>query len=139
VPSLVAAIGFFCSEVIALTAFLALGIFLYAAVAPDAVATGSSILSIHELLRALGASVVFMILSGYLVSIAILLVIFRNRVLSLTHAGLITLLFVLHAGFFLFYLRGPVVVSSSTLAVAVGVVCVIAAAATQYLFWRRWL
>jgi hypothetical protein len=139
VPSLVAAIGFFCSEVIVLTAFLALGIFLLAAAAPDAVTTSSSILTTHELLRAIGASVGFMILSGYLVSVATLLVIFRNRLLSLTHAGWITLLFVVHAVFFLFYLRGPAVVSSSALLVVVGIACVIAAAATEYFLWRKWL
>ena len=124
---------------IVLTAFLALGVFLQAAAAPAAIATSSSIFTIDELLGALGVSVMFMILSGYLVSIAILLVIFRNRLLSLTHAGWVTLLFVLHAGFFLFYLRGPAVLSSSVLLIAVGVVCVIAAAATEYLVWRQWL
>jgi hypothetical protein len=140
VLSLAVAIGFFCSEVIVLVVFLALGAMLSAAATSDAALSNpSSILSTHEAIRALGASILFIILSGYLVSLATLCAIFRARLLSLTHATWVTLLFVLHAGFFLFYLRAPAVLSSSLMLVAVGVVCVIAAVATEYFLWRKWL
>jgi hypothetical protein len=139
VPRLLAVIGFFCSEVIVLIIFLALGILLFAAVPISGATSSSSVLATREVLRAIGVSVLFIVVSGYLASVAMLLVIFRNRLLSLTHATWLTALFALHAVFFIFYLRGPAIVSSSMLLVAVGVICVSAAAATQYVLWRRWL
>lgn len=134
-----AAIGFFLSEVVVLAVFLALGTMLYAVAAGDTAVGSTSIWSADEVLRAFGASMLFLILSGYLVSLAVLLVMFRSRPLSPTHAAWATLLFALHAFFFLFYLRAPAVLSSNSALVAVGVVCVIVAAASQYLLWRKWL
>ena len=136
---LVVAIGFFCSEVVLLLAFLGLGLMVSTAVMSHAGVGTSSIWSVDELRRAFGASMIFMVLSGYIVSVAALLALFRARPLSFTHAASVALLFVMHAGFFLFYLRGPAVPSSSLMLIAVGVGCVIAAAAVQYFLWNKWL
>lgn len=133
----VVAIGFFCSEMVLLIVFLSLGVMVSTAAMGHAGIGTSPLWSFDEVRRAFGASMIFMVLSGYIVSIAALLALFRARPLSLTHAACITLLFVLHAGFFLFYLRGPAVPSSSVMLIGVGVACVIAATAAQYFFWSK--
>jgi hypothetical protein len=133
------AIGFFCSEVLALIVFLALAMLLSAGVSTDGSPYTSSLWSTHEIARSVGASIGFLVLSGYIVSVTILSVIFRSRLLSLTHGVWLTLLFILHAGFFLFYLRGPAVLSSGLILLATGVVCVLGAAAVEYFLWRKWL
>lgn len=136
---LAVAIGFYCSEVVLLLVFLSLGLMVSTAVMSHAGVGTSSLWSVDELRRAFGASMIFMVLSGYIVSIAALLALFRARPLSLMHAAWVALLFLLHAGFFLFYLRGPAVSSSSVMLIAVGVACVIAAAAAQYILWNKWI
>lgn len=139
VLSLVVAIGFFCSEMVLLIVFLGLGLMVSTAAMSNAAVGTSPLWSVDEARRALVASMGFMILSGYIVSVATLLACFRARPLSSTHAAWVLVLFVLHAGFFLLYLRGPAVLSSSLLLIAVGLACVIIAAAAQYFLWRKWL
>lgn len=136
---LAVAIGFYCSEVVLLLAFLGFGLMVSTAAMSHAGVGTSSLWSVDELRRAFGASMIFMVLSGYIVSVAALLALFRARPLSLTHAACVALLFVMHAGFFLFYLRGPAVPSSAVMIIVVGVVSVIAAAAMQYLLWHKWM
>lgn len=135
------AICFFVSEMVLLTVFLALGIALFAAVAGDAAGGSASMFSAREALRCLGASVIFVCLSGYFVSVALALLVafFRTRLLSLTHLAWATVLFVFHAAFFLLYLRGPAVLSTSLMLIAIGAVSVVAAATTEYVLWRKWL
>jgi hypothetical protein len=136
---LAVAVGFYCSEVVLLLVFLGLGLMVSTAPMGHAGVATSLLWYVDEARRAFGASMIFMVLSGYIVSVAALLALFRARPLSLTHAVWITFLFVLHAAFFLFYLRGPAVPSSSVMLIAVGVACVIAAAAAQYVLWSKWL
>lgn len=132
-------VGFFLLDAFLLVAFLALGMMLPTALVGNPITAGSSILSLDELRRAVGAALVFMMLSGYTVSVAILTAIFRNQLLSRARTIWLVLLFVLHAAVFLFYLNGPAVIELSALLIAVGVICVIAVTAVEYVLWRRWL
>lgn len=135
----VLALGFYVAEMVLLTTALAIGILLSNMLTGDAAAGSVPDFSVHEALRSFGASVLFMILSGYFVTVAGLVVLFRKRLLSLAHASWLVLLFLLHSGFFLFYLRASEVSSSSVALIATGAVCVGVAAAAEYMLWRRWL
>ena len=137
--SLAVAIGFLVSELLLLTIFIGLGLWVSAAAMTHAGVGTSPLWSVDEARRALGGSMIFMILSGYFLTVVITLACFRSRLLSLPHAAWVTLLFVLHAAFFFLYLWGPAVLSSSLLIVAVGVASVITAAVVQYFLWRTWL
>lgn len=137
--SLALAIGFYVFEVVLLTIALAFGIVLSATLTGDATAGSASAFSAHEALRAFGASLLFMVLSGYFVSVAGLVVLFRTQLLSLSRSMWLVLLFLVHSGFFLFYLRASEVSSSSVMLIGIGVVCVVAAATAEYMLWRRWL
>ena len=139
VLTLVVAIAFFFSEVILLVVFLGLGLMILTAAMSHAGVGTSHLWSIDEVRRAFIASTGFMVLSGYIVSVAALLALFRARPLSVTHAAWVSVLFVLHAVFFLFYLRGPAVSSSGVMLITVGVACVIAATAAEFFLWRKWL
>ena len=131
------ALGLLCSELALLIAFLGFGLMVFTAATTHAAVGAAPLWSVDEVRRALVASLGFMVLSGYVLSVTALLVFFRARPLSLMHAAWVALLFVLHAVFFLFYLRGPAVASSSVILIAAGVACVIAAAAVQYLLWNK--
>jgi hypothetical protein len=129
---------FFVSEVILLVAFLATGIYILAAVTIET-PPGVSYVLADEARRALGSAAVFIVLSGYIVSVAALLGYFRIQPLTLARAVWLVALFALHAGIFLFVMRAPAVVSTSLTLIAIGAVCVAAAASTEYILWRRWL
>jgi hypothetical protein len=133
------AIGFFISEVVMLIIFLSIAGLLSAAISTDADVGYSSLGSWSEIRSAMGAAMMFLTLSGYIISIAILSVIFYSRLLTVAHALWTTLLFVLHAALFWFYLRGPTALSSALILIAVGTVSVGGAAAMEYLLWRKWL
>jgi hypothetical protein len=132
-------IGFFISEVVLLIIFLAIAGLLSAAISTDVNVGYASLWSWSEIRSATGAAMMFLILSGYIISIAILSVIFYSRLLTVTHALWTTLLFVLHAAFFFFYLQGPAVLSSAFILIAVGTVSVGGAAVMEYFLWRKWL
>jgi hypothetical protein len=136
---LAVAIGFYISEVVLLVVCLSVGLMVFTAVTTPADVGTQSLGSIDEVRRAVGASVLFAILSGFAVSVAVLLALFRTRPLCLMHAASVALLFVIHATFFLFYLMGRAVPSSSAGLIAVGVACVAAAAKMQHALWNTWL
>ena len=133
------AIGLFISEVVVLIIVFAIALLLSVAILSDANDGYSSLWTLSEIRRAAGAAMLFLILSGYIISIAFLSLIFYSRLLSLTHALWATLLFVLHAAFFLFYLRGPAALSSALVLIVVGTTAVGGAATTEYFLWRKWL
>jgi len=133
------AIAFFCSEVLALIVFLALALLLLVGVSTEGSPYMASVWSASEIARSLGASSAFIVLSGYIFSVGILSVVFRSKPLSLAHGAWLTALFILHAGFFVFYLRGPAVLSSAMILLATGIVGVVGAIATEYFLWRKWL
>lgn len=131
--------GFILTEALLLIALLALGIALSASISSDLPIVEVPPTFLEEAFRAIGASVLFMVLSGYLVSVVTLTLIFRANPLSRTRASLLVMFFVLHAGVFLFYLRAPADFMASALLITVGVVCVVAVTMLEYLLWRRWL
>ena len=133
-----ALVAFLLVDLVMLVGMLAVGPMSFAALSTDPGPFRSSLLSTGEVFRALAGSVGFMTLSGYLVSVSVLTVIFRNRLLSRTRASSLALLFAAHAIFFLFYLRGPAAPAMSVLLIAIGVVCVIAVTMLENVFWRRW-
>lgn len=131
--------GFLLSEVLLLIALLTFGIVLSACISSDLPIVETPPMLLAEAFRAFGASVLFIVLSGYLVSVVTLTLIFRANPLSRLRASLLALLFVLHAGVFLFYLRAPADFKTSAVLIVVGVVCVIAVTMLEHLLWRRWL
>jgi len=133
------AIGFFLSEVLLLLIFLSIALLLSAAISTDSNVGYTSLWTVSEIRRATGAAMLFLFLSGYIISIAFLSLTFYSRPLSIAHALWATLLFVLHAAFFLFFLRGPAVFSSALILIVVGTTAVGGAATTEYLLWRKWL
>jgi len=135
----IAVIGFFVLDVLLLIVSLALGLMLLTALSDDPGAFQISLLSKSDVIRALGASTVFMILSGYVVSVMILTMIFRNRLLSRARAFWLALMFAVHSGVFLFYLRAPAAQISSVRLIAIGFICVIAVTSLEYFLWRRWI
>lgn len=131
--------GFLLSEVLLLTALLTLGIALSAIISSDLSIVEVPSKFLDEAFRAFGASVLFIVLSGYLVSVIALTLIFRANPISGTRALLLVLLFAVHAGVFLFYFRAPADFMTSAILMTVGVVCVIVVTILEYLLWRRWL
>lgn len=131
--------GFILSEALLLIALLAFGIALSASISSNLPIAEAPPTVMEEAFRAVGASVLFMVLSGYLVSVITLTLVFRANPLSRTRASLLVLFFVLHAGVFLFYLRAPANFTTSALLIAVGVICVVAVTILEYLLWRKWL
>lgn len=135
----VALITFLLVDLAMLVCILAIGLLSFTALSPDLGPFTSSLLSISETFRALVGAVGFMILSGYFVSVGVLTVIFRNRLLSRARASWLALMFAVHAIFFLFYLMGPAVPQTSALLIAIGVVCVIAVTMLENVLWRGWM
>lgn len=136
-------ISFMLSDVLLLVCTLSGGLLLFTALSGE-MSGGTStfaapLLSKGEIIEAFGIAAMFMILSGYIVSVVVLSVIFRDRLVSFARAAWLILLFVLHAGVFLFYLRGPAVYTTSALLIAVGVVCVFSVILMEYFLWRAWL
>ena len=132
-------IAFFLVELVMLLCMIAIGFMSFAVLSTDLDPYSSSPLSASEVLRALTVSLGFMILSGYAVSVGVLTVVFRNGLLSRVRALCLALLFVVHAVFFLFYLRGPAVPITAALLIAIGVASVLAVIILENIFWRRWL
>ena len=131
--------SFILSEALLLIALLAFGIAFSASISSNFPIAEASPTTMAEAFRAVGAAVLFIVLSGYLITVIALTLIFRANPLSRTRASLLVLFFVLHAGVFLFYLRAPANFRTSALLIAVGVVCVVAVTKLEYLLWRRWL
>ena len=132
-------LGFLLLETLLLVVVLALGITVISSMSGGLGAAESPPPIVDEVIRAVGAAVMFMILSGYVVSVGALTVIFSTSLLSWARASWLVMLFVLHAAFFLFYLREPAVLLTSALLIGVGVICVAIVTALEYLLWRRWL
>lgn len=128
--------AFILSDVFLLICMLSGGILIFTALSGEPTAFTLSLFSRSEVIRAFGVAAIFMTFSGYIVSIVIVTVIFRARLLSFARASWLVLLFVLHAGMFVFYLRAPGVYTSSALLISVGVVCVFAVTALEYFLWR---
>lgn len=132
-------VGFILLEAFLLVGLLAFGIMVSASISSNLITVEAHPPILDEALRAVGASAIFMILSGYLVSVVALTVIFRTQLLSRPRASWLVLLFVLHAGLFLFYLRAPGDFMTSVLLIVVGICCVVAVTVLERLLLRRWL
>lgn len=134
-------VSFYCTELVLLILFLAVGIML------SAIATGNgigdadsvSVFSLDESRRAIGVAAVFAVWSGYVLSLATLIAIFRNRLVSLKHAIWIVSLYFAHAFVFLFYLRAQAVQDMVWTLIAIGLACVISATLVNFLLWRKLL
>lgn len=132
-------VGFIVLETFLLVALLAVGVMVSAGIGSNLIAVGAPPPFWDEARRAVGASAVFMILSGYLVSVVVLTIVFRAQLLSRARAVWLVLLFVLHAAFFLFYLSAPAEFRTSGLLIVVGTFCVVAVTVLERLLLRRWL
>lgn len=91
---------------------------------------------LDEARRALGASLLFMLLSGYVASVVVLDVIFRARLLSLARAIWLVVLFAVHSCIFFFYLRAPSDFTMSMCLTLGGMLCIIGVLALERLIWR---
>lgn len=130
-------IAFLALDVILLVTFLAIGILFASNWESQLTAVETPGRFLDEALRALGASAIFMVVSGFLLSVALLTVMLRRRLFTNVRTIWLAMLFVLHATAFLFYLRGPAVFGSSVLIIAIGVVCVVATTSLEQLLWKK--
>lgn len=128
---------FWITELALLIAFGALAVLVAVGVDSTDPDIGAHLLSADEIRRAAGAAVLFVILSGYGVSIGVLCVLFRDRLLARSHTAFAVLSFFVHACFFLFVLRGHAPMSSGLRLAAFGTIAVLCARAAQYAIWRK--